>query len=154
MTGDNFTQHLFHQTVVLFEWVCGQTGLSYALLNILVYCLVVPALWTAILCIRKGWMGALFLGGVALCSGGYALVSHLNARQIAFYDRQISLLYRIAQNQESLYMSVSVIMGIAVPIVVTATLLLIPRRYLLLFYLAVHIVLAGFLGYGWSIGAS
>lgn len=142
------TEQLFWYIVWLFKAICHRTGLTYEGLNVIVYCVLIPYSWAVIAAIRlRRWL--FLLTATSLLA---VLIPWLQTQQAfvkTFYDRQISFLYWMAALEESRYIHISVVIGIAMPVLLYGGLFFIPRRALLPTYVFMNLILAAYLTTGW-----
>lgn len=144
-------QLAFFWAVRCFQELSAATGLSYALLNILFYCIGVPYLWTTLVCLRMRWRAFWALASLAAAGGGYFLALSANQVKPEFYERQIAFLYRLSADQESAYMEISIAIGILAPLVTFAALLFAPRRWVPRIYFAALAIVGIYLVIGWYV---
>lgn len=146
-------QIFFDSIVHIFNIVCAATGATYALLNILVYCLFVPWTWCALFCIRRRRVAWLAAASALALAAGAALVFSPPAMIQEFYDRQVHFLLFLALNDSHGYVLLSLTIGVAVPILVYGLLLSSPLRMLPGLYAFVNLSLAVLLLAGWTSAA-
>ena len=135
---------LFDALVVLFMSVSRLTGLSYAELNILVYCGLVPLSWLALVVWRQPrykWL--LLAGGAALLALALRLRQPGSTGQ-GFYDYNIRVLELLGRATGLGYVLMSLLMGVLVPGVAAALLLLVPRRWALALWVGFGLLLLGY----------
>ena len=127
---------LFNAIVDLLRFVCRHTGLTYAEINILLYCGLVPATWALLLWRRRRnlwWVPAIHL---------FAIVGYLRARpwlsgfSDRFYDVNISALQYLANVSGFGYVGISILAGVVFPAGLYAALWSVPRRWLPALYVA------------------
>jgi hypothetical protein len=127
---------LFYAIVALFRLVCRLTGLSYAELNILVYCALVPLGWLLIVVWRRKSLWPWLLGQVGVL---LALLivrrGHLGPPGQRFYDYNIAVLEKLGHATGGGYLAVSLLMGVLIPAVSVLLLSTVPRRALVGMYL-------------------
>ena len=142
------TEQLFWYIVWLFKAICHSTGLTYEALNVIVYCVLIPYSWAVIAAIRlRRWLFLLIATSLLA-----VVVVWLQSQQAfvkTFYDRQISFLYWMVSLDESRYIHISLVIGIAVPVLLYGFLIFVPRRALLPTYVFMNLILAAYLTIGW-----
>jgi hypothetical protein len=142
------TEQLFWYIVWLFKAICHSTGLTYEALNVIVYCVLIPYSWAVLSATRlRRW---LFL--ITATSLLAVVVVWLQSQQAfvkTFYDRQISFLYWMVSLDESRYIHISLVIGIAVPVLLYGFLIFVPRRALLPACVLMYLGLAAYLTTGW-----
>ena len=127
---------LFYAIVALFRLVCRFTGLSYAELNILVYCVLVPMGWFLVVVWRRKSLWPWLLGQVEGLMGLLILTrGHLGPPGQRFYDYNIAVLERLGHATGGGYLAVSLLMGVLMPAMSVGLLLLVPWRALVAVYL-------------------
>ena len=127
---------LFYAIVALFRVVCRLTGLSYAELNILVYCALVPTGWLLIVVWRRKSLWPWLLGQVGVVLALLTLRrGHLGPSSQRFYDYNIAVLEKLGHATGGGYLAVSLLMGVFIPAVSVVLLLSVPRRALVGMYL-------------------
>ena len=127
---------LFYAIVVLFRLVCRLTGLSYAELNILVYCALVPMGWLLIVVWRRKSLWPLLLGQLGVLLALLILrCGHLGLPGQRFYDYNITVLEKLGYATGGGYLAVSLLMGVLIPAVSMVVLLMVPWRALVGVYL-------------------
>lgn len=126
---------LFDAVVLLFETICKVTGLRYAELNILAYCLGIPFTWALLAYIRNRKLWILpILHFFAI--GVYLLERKQFVHQsLYFYDKNISALENLAKHQEQGYIYLSLLIGVAIPITLYAFLGFVPKKWVVWVYL-------------------
>jgi hypothetical protein len=150
-TTESLIQLAFFWAVRCFQDLSAATGLSYALLNILFYCICVPYLWTTLASIRMRWRAFWAFSSLTAIGVGYYLMLVANQANPEFYARQIAFLYRLASDQEGAYMEISIGIGIAAPIATTAALIFGPRRWIPWIYFAALAIVGIYLVIGWYV---
>jgi hypothetical protein len=139
---------IFDAIVRLFEATSAATGLSYAALNIFVYCIAVPWSWSAIVCLRLRRFAFLAASLLPVLAGFFLLRSEGPfVRQ--FYDRQTALLMYMASGNPRSYEVISLLVGVAVPALLYGALLTFPRRFLIALIAGLCAGLAFYLLAGW-----
>lgn len=120
---------LFDSIVLLFEAICKATGLRYAELNIVAYCLVIPFTWALLAYIRNRKLWILpILHFFTICI--YLLERKQFVHQsIYFYDKNISALENLAKHREQGYIYLSLLIGVAIPITLYAFLGFVPKKW-------------------------
>ena len=127
---------LFYAIVALFRLVCRFTGLSYAELNILVYCALVPIGWFMIVVWRRKSLWPWLLGQLGVLLALLILRrGHLGPLGQRFYDYNIAVLEKLGHATGGGYLAVSLLMGVMIPAVSVVLLLAVPRRALVGVYL-------------------
>lgn len=122
---------LFDALVVLFMSASRLLGLSYAELNIVVYCGLVPLGWLALVVLRQPRCKWLLLAGtLALAALTLALRQPGSTGQ-GFYNYNIRVLELLGRLTGLGYLLVSLLMGVLIPAVAAGLLLLVPRRWAL-----------------------
>jgi hypothetical protein len=140
---------LFDDIVRLFQAICRQTGLRYTELNILVYCLLVPASWYLIVWFRRRKGLPLLLAHLALPVFYYLGKTPLAPASDAFYQVNIRALEWIGKAGGMGYVGISLVMGVGIPGLVYTILLWSPKRRLFWAY-GIFMGL-NLLYYGWVI---
>ena len=135
-------QAFFNNIVELFEAICRSTGMQYSELNILVYCLLLPAFWCALVWIRSrklGWLLLLLLGLTAV----YLVEKqHLLPFSLHFYRQNILALERLGASTGLGYVGISLVMGVGIPLLFSLALLFLQKKLLpacYLCYLAINL---------------
>ena len=127
---------LFYAIVALFRLVCRLTGLTYAELNILVYCALVPMGWLLIVVWRRKSLWPWLLGQMGVLLALLILRrGHLGPSGQRFYDYNIAVLVKLGHATGGGYVAVSLLMGILIPAVTVVLLLAVPQRALVGVYL-------------------
>ena len=138
---------LFYAIVALFRLICRLTGLSYAELNIMVYCALVPLGWLLIVVWRRKSLWPWLLGQVGVL---LALLivrrGHLGLPGQRFYDYNIVVLEKLGHATGGGYLVVSLLMGVLIPVISMVLLLTVPRRALVGMYL---FFIGGLVTYFW-----
>lgn len=137
---------LFDALVVLFMSVSRGLGLSYAELNILVYCGLVPLGWLGLVVLRQRRYKWLLLAGTLALVGFAWLLRQPGSTGQGFYNYNIRLLELLGRTTGLGYVLVSLLMGVLIPAVAAGLLLLVPRRRALLLWAG---LLALLLAYFW-----
>lgn len=142
------TERFFWHIVFLFNAVCHRTGLTYEALNVLIYCVLIPFSWAIIAAIRlRSWL--FLLTATSLFAVAVVWLQSQQAFVKTFYDRQISFLYWMVSLDESRYIHISLLIGIAVPVLLYGFSIFVPRRALLPACLLLNLGLAAYLTIGW-----
>ncbi len=131
---------LFNGIVQLLNSFCRATGLSYYEVNILLYTFIIPASWWALTwwrVRRLHWIWLLHIGTPLLY---YAEKERLVYFSQRFYEANTAALMHLSKDNEGQYIRISLLLGVAVPLLLYALLLLLPKPWLLRFYL---LLLAG-----------
>ena len=137
---------LFYAIVALFRLVCRLTGLSYAELNILVYCALVPMGWFMIVVWRRKSLWPVLIGQWLVLLALLLWRGHLGSSSQRFYDYNIAVLEKLGHATGGGYLAVSLLMGVLIPAVSVVLLLAVPRRALV----GVYLLFIGALGtYFW-----
>ena len=130
---------LFNAIVEALEAICAATGLTYAEINILIYCGFIPATWFGIVYLRRRrwvWLLALHLLAPAVYYWGKKSVV---GRSKFFYDANIRALEQLGASTGWGYVGISVVVGVVVPALIYLPLFTLPKRWLLGYYLALII---------------
>lgn len=119
---------LFDAIVTLFEYICQLTGLRYAELNILVYCLLIPLTWAMIVAFRN--RKHLMLPVLHIISIYFFLSfrGELNIESRRLYEKNVVWLEFFGKNMSEGYVYISLIIGLLVPILMYALLLFLPKQ--------------------------
>ncbi|ALD20548.1 hypothetical protein [Hymenobacter sp. DG25A] len=119
---------LFQGIVALFLLACQATGLSYAELNILVYCALVPLSWILLVVWRDKRFWPVLLAQLLVF---LFLLRHfrLGAAGQHFYNYNITVLEKMGRTTGLGYVAVSLLMGVLIPVISLALLLGAPRRW-------------------------
>lgn len=136
-------QQFFNAIVHLFEAVCRHSGLRYAELNILVYCLLLPAFWCGIVWLRTRNLGWLLLVFFALILVYVFEKGRIATFSISFYRQNIAALEYLGAYTKWGYVSISLFLGVLVPLLLSAILALFPKKWLTGIYL-------GYLAVNWA----
>jgi len=120
LTGSYYTyipfpavSQLFYAIVALFRLVCRLTGLSYAELNILVYCALVPMGWLLLVVWRRKSLWPWLLGQFGVLLALLILRrGHLGPPGQRFYDYNIAVLEKLGHATGGGYLAVSLLMGV------------------------------------------
>ena len=127
---------LFYAIVTLFRLVCRFTGLSYAELNILVYCALVPMGWLLLVVWRRKSLWPWLLGQVGVLLAVLIVRrGHMGTSGQRFYDYNIAVLEKLGHATGGGYLAVALLMGVFIPAVSMVLLLSVPRRALVGMYL-------------------
>lgn len=126
---------LFYAIVALFRLVCHLTGLSYAELNILVYCALVPTGWLLVVVWRRKRLWPLLLGQLLILLALLLRHGHLGPSGQRFYDYNIAVLEKMGHATGGGYVAVSLLMGVLIPAGTVGLLLAVPQRALVGVYL-------------------
>jgi len=135
---------LFDSIVDLLLTICHKTGLTYAEINILIYCGIIPASWAAILYLRQRrfwWV---------LVLHGCLMLYYVQTRQSfsgfsrRFYDANIAALEWGAGASGLGYIGISLLTGVLFPLLIFGILLIPPKRWAGYIYLA---LIAGNMAY-------
>jgi hypothetical protein len=120
---------LFQGIVALFLHACRATGLSYAELNILVYCALVPLSWILLVVWRDKRFWPVLLAQLLVFL--FLLLRHfrLGGAGQHFYDYNITVLEKLGRATGLGYVAVSLLMGVLIPAISLALLLGVPRRW-------------------------
>lgn len=144
---------LFQEIVILFTNGAALVGITYALLNIWVYCLFVPWTWCAVAAFRLRSV-RLAAAGTGFFAAGLAVTRLLSESVVQrFYDHQIRFLELLSSDDESGYVRLSLVIGVAAPAFLYAMLGFVPRRFLLPMYLVLNTALVAYLLVGWGSGS-
>ena len=140
----NLFADLFDALVVLFTSGSQWLGLSYAELNSIVYCGLVPLGWLGLVVVRQPRYKWLLLAGtVALVVLTLALRRPGSTGQ-GFYNHNIRVLELLGRATGLGYVLVSLLMGVLIPAVAAGLLLLAPRRRALLAWVGLLALLLGY----------
>ena len=129
-------QQFFNSIVHLFEAICRYSSFRYSELNILVYCLLVPALWCGIVWYRTRklgcWLLALlvFMFFYSFKKQDYVLFS------TTFYQKNIVALDSLGATTGLGYVGISLFIGVFIPLLFSLALVLLPKKILPTVYLA------------------
>ena len=137
---------LFYAIVTLFRLVCRLTGLSYAELNILVYCALVPMGWLLIVVWRRKNLWPLLLGQFGVLLALLRWRAYLSPFGQRFYAYNIAVLEKLGHATGGGYLVVSLLMGVLIPVISVVLLLTVPRRALVGMYL---FFIGGLVTYFW-----
>ncbi|GAB3319217.1 hypothetical protein ACFQT0_30385 [Hymenobacter humi] len=137
---------LFFAIVALFQLLCRVTGLSYAELNILVYCALVPLSWLLVVVWRRPGYWPLLMAQLLVLLGLLLRHFHLGPLSQRFYDYNIAVLEKLGQATGLGYVGVSLLMGVLVPGFSVVLLVAVPRRALVGMYL---LLMGALLTYFW-----
>lgn len=126
---------LFDTIVLLFETICKVTGLRYAELNILAYCLGIPFSWALFAYIRnrKLWILPL-LHFFTICLYLFERKQFVN-QSLYFYDKNIATLEDLAKQKDQGYIYLSLLLGVVIPITLYSFLGFVPKKWLVGSYL-------------------
>ncbi len=139
-------QQLFDAIVALFFRLCRETGLSYAELNILVYCALVPLGWLVLVVAKQRRYWPLLALQLAVLGGLLLRHFRLGAAGRQFYHYNIAVLEKLGRATGWGYVAISLLMGVVVPVVAAGLVLVVPRRWAL----GVYVLLVAALGsYFW-----
>lgn len=146
-------QRLFFAADQAFLRASAATHVSYELLNILVYCLFVPAVWLLILSfrLRSARLAGIFLA--VLCAGVFVLMRLPHALHLEFYARNLRQLYFWSSNVDGTYRAVSVALGVFSPAAGACLIAFCPQRLALRVSLAAVLALACLLLSSWCLFA-
>jgi hypothetical protein len=141
-------QQLFDAIVALFFRLCRETGLSYAELNIVVYCALVPLSWLVLVVARQRRYWPLLV--VQLAVLGWLLLRHfrLGAAGRHFYRYNIVVLEKLGHATGWGYVAISLLMGIVIPVMAAGLVLVVPRRWVLGMYLLLVAALSSYFWIG------
>ena len=126
---------LFYAIVTLFRLTCHLTGLSYAELNILVYCALVPMGWLLLVVWRRKSLWPLLPGQLLVLLTLLLPQGPFGPSSQRFYDYNIAVLQELGHATGGGYVAVSLLMGVLVPAVTVVLLLAVPQRALVGVYL-------------------
>ncbi|MEI6410961.1 MAG: hypothetical protein WCR52_16360 [Bacteroidota bacterium] len=140
-------QSIFNFFVIVFQDLSQRMGLTYEAFNILIYCLLVPATWISIVLLRtrKGILPFLlhWLAPIAF----WWFRRPLKEISIQFYNANVMALDWWGQKSAWGYVGVSVLIGVLIPVLIYGALLLLPRRWVMGYYVFLMVVSLGY--YGW-----
>lgn len=141
-------QQFFDAIVALFFRLCRETGLSYAELNILVYCALVPLSWLVLVVARQRRYWPLL--AMQLVVLAWLLLRHfrLGAAGRHFYRYNIVVLEKLGHITGLGYVAISLLMGIIIPLVAAGLVLIVPRRWVLGVYLLLVMALGSYFWIG------
>lgn len=125
---------LFNDIVRLLYYICDKTGLSYEEINILIYCLLVPASWYLIVWLRRKKGVLLFWVHLLLPVLYYVERQKCTTFSERFYNSNIAALEYLGKMYKTGYVGISLLIGIAAPVLLYALLLFAPKRFLLWVY--------------------
>jgi hypothetical protein len=128
-------QQLFDAIVTLFFRLCRETGLSYAELNILVYCALVPLSWLLLVVARQRRYWPLLVVQLAVLVGLLLRHFRLGASGRHFYKYNIVVLEKLGRATGWGYVAISLLMGVVIPLTAAGLVLVVPRRWVLGVYL-------------------
>ncbi len=121
-------QQFFNAIVHLLEAVCRYSGFRYSEINILIYCLLVPALWCGIVWYRSRKSGWLLLFFLAL-SIFYVWEKHRFLQfSINFYNKNIVALEKLGEGTGLGYVGISLLIGVIIPFLFSLALVFIPKQ--------------------------
>ncbi len=118
---------VFQLIVQLFEAICRFTGLRYAELNILCYCLLLPFTWAVIVAFRHRkhlLLPVLHLISLYLY---LSLRGELNIMSRRLYERNVAWLEYFGNRSPQGYIYISLIIGVLAPIIMYGLLLFLPK---------------------------
>lgn len=141
-------QQLFDAIVSLFFRLCRETGISYAELNILVYCALVPLSWLVLVVARQRRYWPLPLVQLAILVGLLLRHLRLGAAGQHFYHYNIAVLEKLGRATGWGYVAISLLMGVAIPVVAAGLVLLVPRHWVLGVYLLLVAALGSYFWVG------
>lgn len=125
----------FDSIVLLFETICKVTGLRYAELNILVYCLVIPFTWALLAYFRNRKLWVLPLLHFLTISVYLLTKRQFVHQSLYLYDKNIRALENLAKHQEQGYIYLSLLLGVAIPITLYGLLGFVPKKWIVWVYL-------------------
>lgn len=142
-------QRLFFAADQAFLRASAATNLSYEVLNILVYCLLVPGVWFLILSFRLRSAGLALAVLAGLSAAVFVLIRLPQSFHAEFYARNLRQLYFWSSNAEDTYRAVSVALGVLSPAAGAFLIALCPRKFALPVFLSAAAALACLLLSGW-----
>jgi hypothetical protein len=141
-------QQFFDAIVALFFGLCRETVLSYAELNILVYCALVPMSWLVVVVARQRRYWPLLVVQLAVLVGLLLRHFRLGAAGRHFYHYNIVVLEKLGRATGWGYVAISLLMGVVIPVIAVGLVLLVPRRWVLAMYLLLVAALGSFFWVG------
>ncbi len=135
---------LFDSIVELFQYLCKLTGLRYAELNILVYCLLIPLTWVVIVVVRKQKHLLLLAMHIISVYLYLSFRGELNIWSQQFYAKNLTYLAFFGKNTPQGYINVSLIIGLLVPVFMYGLLLFAKKTMILWIYLFFLIALIAY----------
>ncbi|WP_139255027.1 hypothetical protein [Hymenobacter psychrophilus] len=135
---------LFDALVELFMSVSRLLGLSYAELNIVVYCGLVPLGWLALVVLRQPRYKWLLLAGTLALAALTLVLRQPGSTGQSFYNYNIRVLELLGRATGLGYLLVSLLMGVLIPAGAAGLLLLVPRRRALLLWGGLLALLLGY----------
>jgi hypothetical protein len=140
-------QSIFNFFVIVFQDLSRQLDLSYEAFNILIYCLLVPATWISIVWLRTRKGTPLLIAHWLAPIVFYLLRQPLYNASIQFYNANVTALDWWGQKSAWGYVGVSVFIGVLIPVLIYGALLLLPKRWVMGYYVFLMVVSLGY--YGW-----
>lgn len=148
------TQDFFDAIVRLFVHVSTGAGISYQLLNVWVYCLFIPMTWCITVSLRLRSL-RLGLTGTLIGMAAAIVTKYTNPTAIRnFYDHETAFLEILSSHKPMGYVWISLIIGVAAPLVIYVLLVFSPRRILPYVYAGLNFALAGYLAAGYVFGTA
>lgn len=125
---------LFDAIVQALYYVCDKSGLSYPEINILIYCLLIPASWMLIVWLRSKRGALALMIHLLLPVLYYFERQHFISFSRQFYSSNISALEWLGEKYKTGYVGVSLVAGVLFPVLMYGLLFVMPKRYLLWVY--------------------
>jgi uncharacterized membrane protein (UPF0182 family) len=141
-------QSLFDAIVALFIRLCRETGLSYAELNIFVYCALVPLSWLVLVVARQRRYWPLLVVQLIVLVGLLLRHFRLGAAGRHFYRYNIVVLEKLGRTTGWGYVAISLLMGVVIPLMAAGLVLAVPRRWVLGMYLLLVAALGSYFWIG------
>jgi uncharacterized membrane protein (UPF0182 family) len=141
-------QSLFDAIVALFFRLCRETGLSYAELNIFVYCALVPLSWLVLVVARQRRYWPLLVVQLIVLVGLLLRHFRLGAVGRHFYRYNIVVLEKLGRTTGWGYVAISLLMGVVIPLMAAGLILAVPRRWVLGVYLLLVAALGSYFWIG------
>lgn len=135
---------LFDALVVLFTTVSRAAALSYAELNIVAYCGLVPLVWLGLVVLRQPRYKWLLLAGTMVLAALVLWLRQPGSTGQSFYNYNIRMLELLGRATGLGYVPVSLLMGVLIPAVAAGLLVLVPRRWALLLWAGFGLLLLGY----------